>query len=91
MPVENGTIESYNEKLREEWLNANRFLSTEAAKRMIEARKVDSKVYRPHGRLTNISPVEYMKFGSGGALRGPSAPCARRSKAGPNSSADGRP
>jgi putative transposase len=60
-PVENGFVESFNGKLRDECLNANQFLSIEDAKRKIEAWRVDYNVHRPHSGLGNVSPAEWMK------------------------------
>ena len=62
-PVENGFIESFNGKLRDECLNANQFLSIEDARSKIEAWRVDYNVHRPHSGLGNMSPAEWMKRG----------------------------
>ncbi len=60
-PVENGFVESFNGKLRDECLNANQFLSIEDAKRKIEAWRIDYNVHQPHSGLGDASPAEWMK------------------------------
>jgi putative transposase len=59
-PVENGFIESFNGKLRDECLNANQFLSIEDARRKIEAWRIDYNLHRPHSALGHRSPQEYL-------------------------------
>ena len=59
-PVENGFIESFNGKLRDECLNANQFLSIEDARSKIEAWRTDYNHHRPHSALGNRSPAEYL-------------------------------
>lgn len=46
--TENGFIESFNSKLRNECLNANQFLSIEDASSKIEAWRADYNLHRPH-------------------------------------------
>ena len=60
-PVENGFIESFNGKLRDECLNANQFLSIEDARSKIEAWRFDYNVHRPNSGLGNMSPAGWMK------------------------------
>ena len=60
-PAENGFIESFNGKLRDECLNANQFLSLEDARRKIEAWRVDYNLRRPHSALGHRSPAEYLE------------------------------
>jgi putative transposase len=59
-PVENGHIESFNGKLRDECLNAHQFLSIEDAKRKIDAWWWDYNLHRPHSALGQLSPAEYL-------------------------------
>ena len=70
-PVENGFIESFNGKLRDECLNANQFLSIADARSKIEAWRMDYNLHRPHSGLGNRSPAEYLERSSTGttALR----------------------
>jgi putative transposase len=50
-PVENGFIESFNGRLRDECLNTNQFLSIDDARCKIEAWWVDYNHHRPHSSL----------------------------------------
>ena len=47
-PVENGYIESFNGRLRDECLNVELFWSVEDARAKLEKRRVDHNVHRPH-------------------------------------------
>ena len=60
-PVENGFIESFNGKLRDECLNANEFLSIEDARCKIEAWRIDYNLHRPHTSLGQLSPAEFLR------------------------------
>ena len=60
-PAENGFIESFNGKLRDECLNANQFLSITDAKCKIEAWRIDYNLHRPHSALGQMSPSEFLR------------------------------
>jgi putative transposase len=60
-PTENGFIEAFNGKLRDECLNAYQFLSIEDARSKIEAWRVDYNEHRPHSSLGHLTPREYLK------------------------------
>jgi putative transposase len=60
-PSENGFVESFNGKLRDECLNTNQFLSLEDAKCKIEAWRIDYNLHRPHSALGQLSPREYLR------------------------------
>lgn len=60
-PQENGYIESFNGRLRDECLNANIFYSLEDAKLIVEAWREDYNNWRPHSALGNLSPIEYLE------------------------------
>jgi putative transposase len=60
-PTENGGIEAFNGKLRDECLNAYQFLSIEDARSKIEAWRVDYNLHRPHSSLGQLTPSEYLK------------------------------
>ena len=60
-PSENGFIEAFNGKLRDECLNAHQFLSIEDARSKIEAWRVDYNLHRPHSSLGQLTPREYLK------------------------------
>ena len=58
-PTENGHIESFNGRLRDECLNVTQFTSIEDAGRQIEAWRIDYNAHRPHGSLGHLTPIEY--------------------------------
>jgi len=58
-PTDNGIIEAFNGRLRQECLNENWFLSLEDACQKVEAWRQDYNENRPHGALGNVSPVVY--------------------------------
>lgn len=60
-PTENGYIESFNGKLRDECLNENRFLSLREAKEVIEEWRKEYNESRPHRSLKGLSPKEFIK------------------------------
>jgi putative transposase len=59
-PMENGHIESFNGRLRDECLNVSQFLSLEHARQTLEAWRRDYNHCRPHGALDGLSPVEFV-------------------------------
>jgi len=58
-PTENGYIESFNGKLRDELLNAEVFFSLPEAREKLEAYRLDYNTYRPHSSLGYRPPAEY--------------------------------
>ena len=58
-PTENGHIESFNGRLRDECLNVNQFLSLEDACQQIEHWRIDYNAHRPHSSLGNLTPSEF--------------------------------
>lgn len=60
-PTENGFIEAFNGKLRDECLNANQFLSIEDARSKIEAWRIDYNLLRPHSSLGHLTPREFLQ------------------------------
>jgi len=58
-PVENGYIESFNGKFRDECLNNHWFLDLDDAKTEIEAWRRDYNEVRPHSSLGDLTPKEY--------------------------------
>jgi len=63
-PVENGHIESFNGKLRDECLNTSWFTDLEDARQTIEAWRLDYNHVRPHSRLGQLPPATYVAGGS---------------------------
>ena len=59
-PTENGHIESFNGKLRDECLNTNWFLDLADAQERIELWRRDYNEVRPHSSLGYLSPIEYI-------------------------------
>lgn len=59
-PQQNGFIESFNGKLRDECLNEHWFLSLADARRIIEDWRIDYNQNRPHSSLGNLTPEEYL-------------------------------
>lgn len=60
-PMQNGYIESFNGKLRDECLNENWFLNISNARRVIENWRVDYNSCRPHTSLKGLSPEEFVR------------------------------
>jgi putative transposase len=60
-PSDNGYIESFNGKLRDECLNENWFLSIKEAKEIIEGWWVAYNQVRPHSSLGNCTPIEFYR------------------------------
>lgn len=57
-PYQNGYIESFNGKLRDECLNENIFTSLQEAKRLVEAWREEYNERRPHSSLNGKTPNE---------------------------------
>jgi putative transposase len=60
-PTENGFVESFQGRFRDECLNTEIFESLEDAKKKIERWRRDYNCRRPHSALGNISPAEYLR------------------------------
>ena len=58
-PVENGYIESFNGRLRDECLNTEIFFSLEDARQKLEAWRRDYNQVRPHSALADRTPNEF--------------------------------
>jgi putative transposase len=63
-PVQNAFVESFNGRFRDECLNENLFDTLAAARRLIEAWRVDYNTVRPHSRLGNLPPAIYATLGA---------------------------
>lgn len=59
--MENGFIESFNGKLRDECLNTELFFSVEDARQKLEAWRKDYNEQRPHSALGGIPPAEFIQ------------------------------
>jgi putative transposase len=58
-PIQNGFVESFNGRLRDEWLKETIFSSITDARKAIKDRKGDYNTQRPHSALGNITPAEF--------------------------------
>jgi putative transposase len=58
-PQQNGFVESFNGRLRDECLNEHPFPSPAAPRRIIEAWRTDYNTVRPHGSLGGMAPAEF--------------------------------
>ena len=58
-PMDNGHIESFNGKFRDECLNQNVFLSLHDVRRTLEAWRQDYNQQRPHSSLGWLTPDEF--------------------------------
>ena len=57
-PYQNGYIESFNGKLRDECLNENWFTGLKEAKRLVEEWREEYNERRPHSSLKGKTPAE---------------------------------
>lgn len=59
-PTENGYIESFNGKLRDECLDTSWFGSLEEARNVIETWRTEYNETRPHSSLGNLAPAQFL-------------------------------
>ena len=62
-PWENGYIESFNGKLRDELLDGELFLHIDEVRYVVDRWRMDYNHYRPHSSLDNLTPVAFAKLG----------------------------
>jgi putative transposase len=60
-PAENGHIESFNGRLRDECLNVTQFVSPDDAREKLEAWRLDYNGHRPHSSLGHLTPIEFAR------------------------------
>ena len=60
-PVENAFIESFNGRLRDEFLNVEVFGSLEEVRDKSESWKYDYNTARPHSSIDDKTPLEFAK------------------------------
>ena len=65
-PVENGYIESFNGRLRDECLNVEVFFTLADARRKLHLWLHDYNHHRPHSALADRTPAEFAAIFSGG-------------------------
>ena len=68
-PTENGMIESFNGRLRDECLNCHEFESLHQARTRIEFWRNDYNQERPHSALGQMTPREYVNLHQTGAAK----------------------
>lgn len=80
-PMQNGYIESFNDRMRDELLNESLFFGLDHARAAITEWVMDYNTERPHSSLGYATPAAYARTltatGSGAALPDGSAPVAR--------------
>ena len=72
-PQQNGFVESFNGRFRDECLNEHLFGSLAAARRIIEAWRIDYNTERPHTSLEGLTPAAFATRPSQGHTRTDSA------------------
>ena len=85
-PTQNGGMESFNGKLRDECLNANWFWNLFDARRKIAAWKTEYNERRPHSSLGYLTPNEFARQWS---LASPSWNACRAAEQPPQGNPDG--
>ncbi len=60
-PMQNGHVESFNGRLRDECLNVNWLLNTKHAREVIELWRVDYNQRRPYSSLRYETPASYAR------------------------------
>jgi putative transposase len=58
-PMQNGFIESFNGRLRDECLNEHLFANLKEARAVVEERRTDYNTNRPHSSLNGLTPTEF--------------------------------
>jgi putative transposase len=58
-PMQNGFVESFNGRLRDECLNEHLFSNLNEARRIIETWRIDYNTSRPHTSLSGLTPTEF--------------------------------
>ncbi len=57
--MQNGRVESFNGRLRDECLNANWFQTLQDAKEKVERWRIEYNQQRPHSSLGYLTPLEF--------------------------------
>jgi putative transposase len=60
-PMQNGSVESFNGRFRDELLNEHAFPSLSHARFAIEAWRLDYNLCRPHTALGGLTPSEFIE------------------------------
>jgi hypothetical protein len=57
--MQNGFVESFNGRLRDECLNEHLFTNIKEAREIIEEWRIDYNTNRPHSSLNGLTPIEF--------------------------------
>ena len=68
-PMQNGAVESFNGKVRDEFLNQHWFMSLREAKELAKSWREDYNERRPHSALNGLSPNEFKKALEEGVIK----------------------
>lgn len=63
-PTDNELIESFNGRLRDEFLNLHEFITLHDLRQKLQAWQDDYNHHRPHGSLGHLSSCEYVQMWS---------------------------
>jgi hypothetical protein len=88
-PVENGLIESFNGRLRDECLNVTLFFSLADVRQQLQRWQRDYNQFRPHSSLDDRTPSEFARTWKTGSFALPSVATAIASS--PQGFPDGAP
>jgi len=58
--MQNGFVESFNGRLRDECLNEHLFKSYRSAQELIDAWRTDYNHHRPHTSLAGLTPYKFL-------------------------------
>ena len=70
-PTDNGLIESFNGRLRDEFLNTHEFVTMHDVHEKLQAWQDDYNTHRPHGSLGHLTPSEFAQMRSGQLPKSP--------------------
>jgi putative transposase len=76
-PMQNGFVESFNGRLRDECLNEHLFTNLNEARNIIEEWRIDYNTNRPHSSLNGLTPTEFAARPDQGGITGTDSPYKR--------------
>ena len=79
-PWENGYVESFNSRLRDEFLNRELFLHIDELRYVADRWRMDYNHYRPHGSLSYQTPAVYAEQCRQKGLTQPQLPMPEQEK-----------
>ena len=60
-PMQNGSVESFNGRLRDELLNEHAFPTIFNARSAVDAWRFDYNHHRPHAAIGGLTPAEFIR------------------------------